>query len=380
MNVLVVTPAFPEPDQEVYIGIQRQAEGLVGGLHNSGINVRVATTFWGSSGLPQETTTSDGVPISRIPDLSRSLGKYGKVADLHSYSFGRSLENHFDLNRDIAVVHSLMELGAARRLRRKTVYVTTHHHWDKIRSPKALITAPFHRFLKRYDYRYADVLTVPSISSKQELESKLWGTTPPIHIIPHGIDTKSFRVEGQMINSDEKLCRILYVGPFAPRKRIGDLIEAIAILDQRNVDIQAVLVGTGQTYGKIRKKVDSYGLNHLVNLPGYLSDEDLVKEYQKSDVFVLPSVHEGFGQVILEAMATETPPIVTDIAPMNELVPTSDLIVEPRTSTAIANRIESLKAGEDLSELAGICRRHAVEKYEWKQIADQYKSLYQNYV
>lgn len=373
MNVLLVTPAYPEPDQGVYLGIQRLAEGLTAGLQHEGVEMTVATTFWGHTNAPEVTTTDSGIAVRRYADTSQRYGRLGRLASADFYTFGRAIANDHELLDVVDVVHSLMELGIERRV--NTPLVSSHHHWGNLESAMDLLTYPGHKLLKRFAYRYADAITVPSNHSKQDLERRLWGRHSPIRVIPHGVDSEKFRPAQTGRNLTGGI-RILYAGPFERRKRLPDLIEAMGQLRDHGLMFQATLVGDGELFEEVADQVHEFDLSDQVSLPGVVSDRELLSLYQQSDVFVLPSIQEGFGQVILEAMATRTPPVVVDLPPMNQIVPFSELIVEPRDATSIATAIERLVREGMLESLATKCRRHA-ENHDWRAVTEQYISLYE---
>jgi glycosyltransferase involved in cell wall biosynthesis len=129
---------------------------------------------------------------------------------------------------------------------------------------------------------------------------------------------------------------------------------------------------------KLETAVKQQGLADRVEFPGYLSDKRLLTEYRKADLFVFPSILEGFGQVLVEAMATHTPPVVCDLQPMNEIVPTDELVADPRNPNALADKIEHLVVEDRVESLARTCRSHVEENYTWTAIADKYLELYQS--
>lgn len=377
MQVLIVTPAYPAPDHGAYMGVQRNAEGVVTGLHELGVDVKVVTTYWGDDDLPDEVETSEGVPVIRLPDISKRIGRFGRIGNLHYGTFGRALNRRSDFLNEADVVHSLMETGAPST---DTPWVSTHQHWgSSIDSFTDLLHVPFHTAFKNYTYANIDALTVPSTFAGEQLRDELWVEPPPITVVPHGVDTDRFKPgapEDHQTGTQD--VRLMYAGPFEKRKRLQDLVRALGELKQRDVGFEAVLAGKGAKQSRLERMVRQRGMEDDVQFPGYLSDEQLLKEYQRADIFVFPSILEGFGQVLVEAMATNTPPVVCDKPPMNEIVPTDELIVKPRDPDAIADRIEHLVTTGRITSLAKTCREHVDDEYTWNSIASKYLELYQS--
>lgn len=156
-----------------------------------------------------------------------------------------------------------------------------------------------------------------------------------IHVVPYGVDTSAFVKRQRPPSSDEPF-RIIFIGSLIQRKGLSYLLEAARLLKKR--DVKIFLCGRGV--------VDNDLINHYSDLDievkiGLQRDE-LVQLIHKCDVFVLPSLVEGFAHVIVEAMACGLPVITTDHTCGPDIITEEDhgFIVPIRDARAIAQKLE----------------------------------------
>jgi len=154
---------------------------------------------------------------------------------------------------------------------------------------------------------------------------------------------------------------LLYVASFRPPKGHESLVDALAVLrdaPDRDREYRLRLVGDGATRDHIERLVDRRGLSDAVDFRGYVSDaEQLRREYETADMFVLPSETEGFPRVLNEAMAAGLPVVATRVGGIPALLDEREhaLLVEPRDPRALASAVETVVADPDL-------RRRLVER------------------
>lgn len=143
---------------------------------------------------------------------------------------------------------------------------------------------------------------------------------------------------------------ILAVGNLQPRKNLLRLIRAFASIRQEMEAIQLVIVGKAQwqssaVYAEVRR----LGVEQDVKLTGYVPDDDLVLLYNAAQVFVYPSIYEGFGLPILEAMACGTPVVASNTSSMPEIAGTAAILVDPYQVNEIQAAIQRILSDPDLS-------------------------------
>ena len=195
-------------------------------------------------------------------------------------------------------------------------------------------------------------------------------------VIPNGVDLKMFTKKNDriMLEGDPS---VLYIGHFSRLKGVDVLIRAIAKVKSELPNIKLHLVGRGnEHYLALLAKKE--GIEKNVIFHGWVRQSLATNYYKSADICVFPSRHEGFGIVILEAMASGTPVIASDIPSFREII-----------SDGIDGRLFKLEDAESLSkELVDLYQdpklrrelsRHASDKvmmYSWEKIADKYICLY----
>lgn len=159
--------------------------------------------------------------------------------------------------------------------------------------------------------RAAAVFTV-SESAKRDLVTA--AAVPPdrIHVTPNGVDTRFF--EARAPEGPRTPC-LLAVGTVEPRKNLPVLLDAFRILRAQGRDLELRIVGR-QAWGNLLPLGD---LEPHVRLTGQLPDEDMPALYAAAACFVLPSLYEGFGLPLAEAMAAGIPAVASDIPALREL-------------------------------------------------------------
>lgn len=168
---------------------------------------------------------------------------------------------------------------------------------------------------------------------------------------------------------------ILHVGTLQPRKNIETLIEAFGRLGDEKV--QLVLVGgKGWFYEEIFERVQALGLTERVHFPGYVADEELPLWYGAADLFVLPSLYEGFGMPLVQAMGCGTPVIASNVSAMPEAVGEAGLLFDPHDVEGLVERITAVL---DNPTQAATMREHGlrqVQKFSWAAAGEQTAAVY----
>jgi glycosyltransferase involved in cell wall biosynthesis len=170
---------------------------------------------------------------------------------------------------------------------------------------------------------------------------------------------------------------ILYVGAIEPRKNLPRLVEAFAIARARGMPHELVCVGPyGWSSRALYDEVDRRGLRRVVHFTGYVPVDDLPVIYNLGEVFVFPSVYEGFGLPVVEAMACGTPVITTRTSSLEEIASGAAEIVDPRDPEALADAIVAVGSDEarrrDLSA-RGLAR---AREFSWSRTAREMLGVY----
>jgi glycosyltransferase involved in cell wall biosynthesis len=172
---------------------------------------------------------------------------------------------------------------------------------------------------------------------------------------------------------------ISYVGRQEPYKNVLSLVRAMQRVSQEQATrpIQLVVAGSQPScFGEMRQEVRRLGLEGQVLFTGYLSAADLGALYRVSDVFVFPSLYEGFGMPPLEAMRFGTPVITSRRTAIPEILGDAALYVDTEAPAAIADGILRLLCSPALARDYRQRGRQQARRYARRQIAAAYVRLY----
>ena len=143
---------------------------------------------------------------------------------------------------------------------------------------------------------------------------------------------------------------MLYAGNVKPHKNLERLIEAFHLVRNRGLDhLKLVLIGDEiSKYAALRRAVHQHQLHKYVRFLGYLPEETLAVMYRLAGVFVFPSLYEGFGLPPLEAMASGTPVVTSNVSSLPEVAGDAAVLVDPYDPAAIADGIYRVLTDEQL--------------------------------
>ena len=216
--------------------------------------------------------------------------------------------------------------------------------------------------------RRADRVITVSQYCARRLE-EFYGVTNAV-VVPELIDLGGWRhlFAANPASSDPRKFTVLCVCRFYPRKRLNVLLQATALLRHRIPQLEIRIVGRGPEYQGLRQLSSELRIEQTVHWLGDLSLNHLAAEYNRSDIFCLPSVQEGFGIVFLEAMAAGKPIVAACAAAVPEVV-RNGILVPPEDPNAFAEAILSLYRDSDLRESLMAAGLRDVEQFEMHRVA-----------
>jgi glycosyltransferase involved in cell wall biosynthesis len=236
--------------------------------------------------------------------------------------------------------------------------------------------------------RRADAIITVSEAAKRDIV-RLYGLeSSRVHVV-HEAAAPSFRV----IHDPSELRRvreryglgerfILYVGTIEPRKNLPKLIEAFA---RHRVagDLPHQLVCAGP-YGwlsdDIEKQIDRLRIRDAVHFTGYVPFDDLPAIYNLAEMFVFPSVYEGFGLPVIEAMACGTPVITGSVAALTEVAGGASERVDPLEPESLGEAIAALASSRDRREDLSRRGLERAQTFSWERAATETLDVYRHAV
>ena len=165
---------------------------------------------------------------------------------------------------------------------------------------------------------------------------------------------------------------LLYLGTLQPRKNLVRLVEAFARLEPSKRKLKLVLAGKrGWQYDDLFARVRSLGLQDQVVFTGYVVDSDKAALLSGAIALVYPSLYEGFGLPVLEAMACGTPVLTSDVSSLPEVAGSAALLVNPLDTDAIAQGICRLLEDAPLRQSLIEMGYEQVRRFSWASAAQQ---------
>ncbi len=221
-----------------------------------------------------------------------------------------------------------------------------------------------------YSAKNASLIFTISNSSKDDIINEYKLPESRVVVTHLGIKPEVFENKVKDIKKKYKIDSpfILFVGTLQPRKNIVRLVEAFSKLKQKN--LKFVVVGKkGWQYEEILEAPEKYRVKDRVMFLDFVPDEDLAKLYKDALCFVLPSLYEGFGLPILEAMKYGCPVITSNVSSMPEAGGDAALYVDPENVSDIAEKIEKLITDEKLRAELIEKGYKQVKKFSWEDTA-----------
>jgi glycosyltransferase involved in cell wall biosynthesis len=233
----------------------------------------------------------------------------------------------------------------------------------------------------------ADAIITISHFSREQILKRFSIDRDKIHVTHLGIDINFWREvnpeETERIRAKFSLpsSYLLFVGAQEPRKNIGNLIEALKIVHDRYKRIPLVLAGrSGKDSADILARIEKQNLKQWVCMPGYLNDLELRNIYRLANALVFPSLCEGFGLTLLEAMASGIPVVTSFAAALPEVCQDAALLFDPEQPEDMAEKIIQALMNEDLREDLVKRGEKRVLDFNWESTAEQTLSIYKSLV
>ncbi len=228
--------------------------------------------------------------------------------------------------------------------------------------------------------KIADQVVAISSNTAKDIERMLNIQTT---IIPNAIDSvfrpllpnevKHFRREQGIL--PDQIC-LLNVGSVVPRKNINTILKTLKVLKERGSDVH--LWKTGADFNLDQKKlIRSQGLDNFITYLGQPDLQTLVQIYNAADVLLSPSLYEGFGMTVLEAMACGIPVITSNVSSLPEVAGDAGILVDPMDVQSIADAVHRLHSDPIYRQSLidkGIAR---VKAFTWEATAEQIAKLYE---
>jgi glycosyltransferase involved in cell wall biosynthesis len=236
--------------------------------------------------------------------------------------------------------------------------------------------------------RRADFIIADSENTRNDLVVLMGVPTSKVAVVPGGVEERF-----KPVTDAEQLGRvrqhlgigdapfILAIGVLEPRKNLNRLMDAFAMVKQRGSapsDLKLVLAGgKGWLFDGIFEHHDASPIRNDIVLPGFVPDALLPAMYSAADVFAFPSLYEGFGLPILEAMACGTAVVASRTSCLPEVAEGAAILIDPNDVGAIANALEQIMTDGPLRADLIARGRERAALYTWQAAAERLLEVYQ---
>ena len=320
-------------------------------------------------------------PLDRIPHLTSRL-------DTKPWRFAALLGQFLHISQDrmfpgIDLFHATDHL-LPRLTQVKTVF-TLHdlifRLYPEMHKPlnRWFLTLVMPRFL-----RAADAVIAVSEHTKRDAVRFYGLDEAKIHVIYEGVNPR-FRPAPPEATAGVRHAYtlpenfILSLGTIEPRKNLTLLLEAYRILRDRGSDLRLVIVGKkGWLYEGFFRRLRELGLEDKITFTGFVPDADLPAIYSAADLFVFPSLYEGFGLPVLEAMACGAPVVTSNSSSLPEVAGDAALLVDPTSVGDLAEAMNALMQNEDLQRTLKTKGPRQAAKFSWNKAARETLAVYRS--
>lgn len=198
-----------------------------------------------------------------------------------------------------------------------------------------------------------------------------------IKVIPNGVNLSEF---GQRVERKEH--RIICVARLEKYKGIDYLIDAMPEILKSFPRTKLILIGDGSEQKSLATKAKALTIEDRIEFRGDIVHKQIPEELAQSHVFVLPSLEEGQGLVVLEAQATGIPVIATNVGGIPDFIKNGEtgILIKPKDQRAIAQNVIKVFSDSNFSKRLAENAQRYLEKYEWNNIAQKIDQIYQKLI
>lgn len=376
MKIVMVTEYLAPKDMPYYGGVDARTINLATRLAKKN-DVHIITTYLDRT---EKIEHYNDVTIHRVGKKRRFTQRGDFIERLRFNSaIVKEIEN---IKPDIVDASGFVAYNGSFKGAKKIgvpSVVTVHEVWqgEWIQNMGYLNGFAGHILEKMYLKKHFDGYIAVSNFTKEKLVQKLKIPADKIKIVYNGIDLSLY--ESVNVNNKYSNPTIVIVCRLVDYKRIDDLIRALAILKSDFSDIRLKIVGTGPSEEHLKSLAIDLGVQENTDFLGKIKENhELISILKKSHVFALPSITEGFGMVVIEAMASGIPYVASNIPPIKEVTNNGvgGALFTPKNHEELAYNIKNILTDEQLRENLIQSMSNFVKRYEWEKLSDEIEEYY----
>ncbi len=239
--------------------------------------------------------------------------------------------------------------------------------------------------LKRFILSYVDELTTVSNDLKEK--AKRLGYKKRIHVYPMGVDTVMFSPDKRNVSLKKKHSIngpfLLFIGRLSPEKGVDKLIHAMAEIVKIYSDSKLLIIGDGILKGELKTLCELLKLQDHILFTGNLSHNELPAYYATANIFIGPSIHEGFGLTFAEAASCGCLIISSDLSSIGDIIiqNKTGFSINTEDPQAICDKVlDVLRNKDNYRHIKKQAREHVMRNFDWHIVASKYMDLMQNII
>ncbi|WP_306058715.1 glycosyltransferase family 4 protein [Natronococcus wangiae] len=312
------------------------------------------------------------------PDLPRieerdgyTVVRYDPALDLLGNDISPGVARHLSSAAEFDVVHAhshlyfSTNLAALKCALGDVPLAVTNHGLYSQNAPKWAFDL-YLRSLGRWTFDQADVVFCYTETDRERVRE--FGVSSRIEVVSNGIDTDRFTPDGpesELIDHDGRA--VSFVGRLVDGKRPQDALRAIARVRETRSNITLHFCGDGPLQSRLKSIACELGIEDSVTFHGQIPYDEMPNVYRSSDLLVLPSRSEGVPRTVLEAMATDTPVVTSDLDQLTSLVEDGGRTVPIGSPERLAIALE-----RELEESTASSPRSVIRAggYDWQSTVD----------
>ncbi|GJL56323.1 MAG: glycosyl transferase [Nitrospirales bacterium] len=265
-------------------------------------------------------------------------------------------------------------------------FIVTIHDVKPLLYPKPKKHVNFYSLMKRLylprPFETIDHVITVSDCSRNDIVKNLGVSEDRVTVIPQGVEPNIFMpLPTDVAQEQPEAPYVLCVAGADPTKNIQSLILAFSLLPEKlRHDHQLMLVGDLKKQDDLLRLVKEKGIETQTVFAGIVSDQQLVRYYQYAEVFVFPSLYEGFGLPVLEAMACGCPVVCSNTSSLPEVVGEAAMMVGPLDITALEYAMRQVLSDSTLRHRMREAGLQRAKQFSWNQTATRTVELYERVV
>jgi len=326
---------------------------------------------WAAAGLDVTLRTSfaAGRPPTAVRDGFRVVRRSGRYLVFPHAAITEALQRNGPWDGFVEIWNGMPFFSPVWAARRPSTVWLHHMHadmWHQTFADKPLIGHAGKALETRIApliYRRTRIVTL-STSSKHELVHSMGFRDDRVDVVPPGIDAR-FSPGG--VRSDVPL--VVAVGRLVPVKQHDVLLRVLAKVREKVPDLRAVIASEGYNRPKLEALRHELGLDDVVSMPGWVSDDDIVDLYRSAWLLAATSSHEGWDMTVTEAAACGTPAVVTDIAGHRDAVAAGRSGFLCTGEDVLAARMVEVLTDDDLRRRLGDGALTHASQFTWDHTA-----------